>query len=267
MALTCIKCGKEIPEGELFCQECSLNLDIAAGEERAAAWIPTPVGRMQKPVPVRRAAPQMVGPQVQPPRRAVGLKVALAVVSVLLALSLGFLAWQYGNIFVQRNRLRVEEENLMVRAEEADSMQQQIDELTEQLNEAEQLLATRAETIEDLERRLAGSQSSQNQSEYDLSSAQGQLDQLTEENRQLLDMTEELEAEVEELEAALVATKSYVEKANFMDTYVVFVEDNGTGLYHSYDCSAFTRSKFWAYSRRLAEANGFEPCPICGGGN
>ena len=42
-------------------------------------------------------------------------------------------------------------------------------------------------------------------------------------------------------------------------------EDDGTGLYHSYDCEHFTKSKFWAYSRRLAEANGYHPCPLCGG--
>ena len=268
--VTCIKCGKEIPEGELFCASCSLNLQTEAEERLGAVRPPAPSGRMQKPVPVRRTPPQPMGPQVQNSGKH-GLKTALVVVSLLLAASLGFLAWQYGNILVEKNRLRTQENNLLVRAEEADAMQQQIDDLTKELDDAEQLLAARAENIQQLEKQLSGSQSSQNQSEYDLSTAQGQLDQLTEENRQLLDMTEELEDQVEALEAekktleeALLATKPYVEKANFMDDYVVFVEDDGTGLYHSYDCEHFTKSKFWAYSRRLAEANGYHPCPLCG---
>ena len=78
---------------------------------------------------------------------------------------------------------------------------------------------------------------------------------------ELEDQVEALEVEKKTLEDALLATKSYVEKANFMDDYVVFVEDDGTGLYHSYDCEHFTKSKFWAYSRRLAEANGYHPAP------
>lgn len=269
--MTCIKCGKEIPEGELFCAGCSLNLQAEAEEKLGAVRIPAPSGRMQKPVPVRRTPPQPMGPQVQANSGSHGLKTALVVVSLLLAASLGFLAWQYGNILVEKNRLRTQENNLLVRAEEADAMQQQIADLTKELEDAEQLLAARAENIQQLEKQLSGSQSSQNQSEYDLSTAQGQLDQLTEENRQLLTMTEDLEEQVEALEAekdtleeALLATKGYVEKANFMDDYVVFVEDDGTGLYHSYECERFTKSKFWAYSRRLAEANGYKPCSLCG---
>ena len=54
-------------------------------------------------------------------------------------------------------------------------------------------------------------------------------------------------------------------KADFMDSYVVFVNNNGTGYYHRYDCGNFTRSNFWAYSRKLAENYGYTPCPVCGG--
>ena len=51
----------------------------------------------------------------------------------------------------------------------------------------------------------------------------------------------------------------------FMDNYVVFVENNGSRVYHTYDCPEFSKSNFWAYSRKLAEAQGFNPCPTCGG--
>ena len=63
--MTCIKCGKEIPEGELFCASCSLNLQTEAEERLGTVRPPAPSGRMQKPVPVRRTPPQPMGPQVQ----------------------------------------------------------------------------------------------------------------------------------------------------------------------------------------------------------
>lgn len=266
--MNCIKCGKEIPDGELFCVECSLNLPTDRKAVSEAPRAAAPQGRMQKPVPVRRAAPQMVGPQVQAPKRT-GLRAALVIVSLLLAASLGFLAWQYGNILVERNRLRTRAAALTAEENHIAALEEQIDTVTQQLEETEQLLAARNETIRELESQLSGSQSSHSQSEYDLTTAQSQLNQLTEENRQLLTMTEDLEAELEVLEEerdqALQQAERYREKADFMDSYVVFVEDDGTGYYHTYSCRNFLRSKFWAYSRRLAESNGYTPCPVCGG--
>lgn len=34
---TCIKCGKEIPDGELFCAECGLNPGAAPSRPRPSA--------------------------------------------------------------------------------------------------------------------------------------------------------------------------------------------------------------------------------------
>src|SRR5699024_11053031 len=197
----------------------------AYSDTAEAPRVPAPAGRMQKPVPVKRTAPQMQGPQVQAPRRT-GMSIALAIVSILLAASLGFLAWQYGNIFVERNRLRTRENAIVAQEKQIEDLEQQIKTLTTELTETEQMLAARNETIKDLQAQLSSSQSSQTQSEFDLSNAQDQLDQLTEENRQLLTMAEDLEAEIaalEEskasLETALDHAKSYEEKANFMDSY------------------------------------------------
>ena len=49
----CIKCGKEIPDGELFCVECSLNPGSSLFEEEVEKR-PAPKGRMQTPQPVKR---------------------------------------------------------------------------------------------------------------------------------------------------------------------------------------------------------------------
>ena len=92
------------------------------------------------------------------------------------------------------------------------------------------------------------------------------------ENKELMELCDKLEVEIEDLEdaqktleAALEAARPYKVKADFMDSYVVFVENNNSGYYHTYDCGNFAKKNFWAYSRKLAESNGFDPCPICGG--
>ena len=247
----CIKCGKEIPDGELFCLECSLNagstqFDGAARAERHAA----PKGRMQTPVPVKRAPVQQVQPVRQVPAKKKsgrGAAIALVIISLLLVLSVGYTATQYGNLLVERNRLRTKEADLSLRQSEIDDLYDQLKSLTVQLDEAKITIAAKEEEIQELTR-------------------------LQTENRDLLEMTDELDEQITELkkqeaglEADLKAASEYKTKADFMDAYVVFVENDGSGYYHTYDCTDFSRSNFWAYSRKLAEAQGFAPCPTCGG--
>ena len=48
-----------------------------------------------------------------------------------------------------------------------------------------------------------------------------------------------------------------------MDNYIALVEDDGTNLYHQYNCSQFKADSFWAYNISAAKSKGFEPCPEC----
>ena len=52
-------------------------------------------------------------------------------------------------------------------------------------------------------------------------------------------------------------------KANFLDEYIVMVEDDNTDLYHKYECYRFKGRDFWAYNIDQAENLGYEPCPNC----
>ena len=265
----CIKCGKEIVDGELFCIECSLNPGSSLFEE--PRQMTQTRGRMQTPQPVRRPVAQTV--DIIPPEEkkpaAVKLKVALAVVSVLLAAALGLMIWQQGRVRVERTRLETREADLLLQAAEADELRVELEGLNGQLAELKAEIEEKEAEIADLEKQLSGSMSSQSQSEYDLSTTQAELARLQEENEQLLLLEEELSEQVDTLSADLEALEqesaAYEAKANFMDNYVVFVENNNSGYYHTYDCGNFSKKNFWAYSRKLAESNGFEPCPVCGG--
>ena len=279
----CIKCGIEIPDGELFCLECSLNPGSTLfNEHPAPPRQSAPTGRMQTPQPTKStrqasqaAAAVAVAPQKKASKRP-GLVAALILVCVMLAGLLGFNVWQYNDIRVQRTRLETKEADLLLREKEKEDMELELESLQQQLQSVQTALGEKDSEINDLKKELSGSQSSQSQSEYDLSNALAQMSRIEEENKALLLLEEELEETIQSLTdelaestAALEEEKEnaekYKTKAEFMDKYVVFVENNNSKVYHTYDCEKFTRSNFWAYSRKLAESNGFGPCSVCGG--
>lgn len=56
---------------------------------------------------------------------------------------------------------------------------------------------------------------------------------------------------------------AYEEKMDFYDEHVVFVEDDGTMLYHTYDCYRFDKDNFFAFNVEYAEDQGYSPCEKC----
>ena len=55
------------------------------------------------------------------------------------------------------------------------------------------------------------------------------------------------------------------EKTAFFDRYAVCVNDDGSLLYHRYGCARLEPEQCRIYSRKTAEAGGYEPCPDCFG--
>lgn len=53
------------------------------------------------------------------------------------------------------------------------------------------------------------------------------------------------------------------EKIDFLDEYIVMIEDDNTNWYHKYECYRFRGKRYWAYNIEAAEAQGYEPCPEC----
>ena len=267
--MKCVKCGTGIPDGELFCKDCGLNSPPELTDGGDAVHIPQPKGRMQPPKrPARPPEPQ---PEVRKASGA-GMKTALVIVILLLVGSLGLMLWQQQELRVEKAGLAKRQADLEQREHILEELQLRIEELEQERDNLKTTVADRELKIEDLEARLSGSQSSQSQSQYDLNTKQAELDKLRQEKKDLQAEVDALEQELEEINGeldtltkALKAAEHDQEKANFMDTYVVFVENDGSGYYHTYDCEDFGKSGFWAYSRKLAEANSYKPCPKCGG--
>ena len=55
----------------------------------------------------------------------------------------------------------------------------------------------------------------------------------------------------------------YEDIVEFVDDYVVFVEDDGTKLYHKYECYKFKGNYFWAFNKEAAIDKGYKACSEC----
>lgn len=70
-----------------------------------------------------------------------------------------------------------------------------------------------------------------------------------------------LQSSVTDLTAQLAATQ---EKSTFFDTYAGITPDDGTKLYHTYQCTHFDHSlSFAIYNVTAAKSAGYSPCPYC----
>ena len=52
-------------------------------------------------------------------------------------------------------------------------------------------------------------------------------------------------------------------KVNFIDRNVVFIEDDGSNLYHKYDCYKFKGNSYWVHNIEYAIYRGYKPCSWC----
>ena len=169
----------------------------------------------------------------------------------------------------QRVSLRLRESDLEEREQHLTVLEQSLSDTQQELLDAKDELSQQAQTIEELQRSFSSAQSTVSQTQYDMTTQQAELERATQENKALQQENEALEQSVETLTATneelASSNRLFLSKSKFMDSYVVFVDNDKTGLYHKFGCSAFSRKSFWAYSRKLAEANGYKPCPRCFG--
>ncbi len=53
-------------------------------------------------------------------------------------------------------------------------------------------------------------------------------------------------------------------KAEFMDSSVVIVPDDGTKLYHKFECKNLNLDNgYWVYHSEAADSEDYKPCPVC----
>lgn len=100
---------------------------------------------------------------------------------------------------------------------------------------------------------LQSQQQTLDATEQELQSLREENETMQEALTQNADLLQEQAGQLEQLQA----------QADFMDRNVVFVENDGSGLYHRYGCSRFAAKDFTVYGRKQAAAAGYTACPVC----
>lgn len=271
--MNCIRCGRRIPEGQMFCEACAGVVDEPLQES----------AYMNKHIvlPAQRAEQPGAAPAPQKPaqkkagavfrRRLRGLTAAVTLLAIFCVLLLGACGYgvyfYFGKFQVERNRLRAQEEELDRRAVEVGQMQVELVDTRDALSTAQQELSDRDRTITKLEQELNIYRMQNSETELSIRELQEDNLRLVQENSDAAKQLDEWIAKAESLTTQLgTVTKErdrLVRKSDFVDEHVAFIENDGTGYYHVYSCSHFKEESYWAFSVNLAISRGYTACPYC----
>lgn len=226
-------------------------------------------------------APSSTAPAA-PPKALHRMKVLAIVLSGLAVVSIAVAVF----VVVTTSSLRVQLNKAQKEATTAqgsvDSLETQVTELTQQLETAKAENGTLSQQVTDLTGQVGDLETTINQSQYDKEAAERDLKEAKASLTEAQDAKTALEAELASAKDSLTAAQdelstvkeenetltnqvsSYQDEISFYDAYVVFVMlGSSEKYYHKYNCSHFTQRNFLAYSTKLAEANGYAPCPDC----
>lgn len=267
----CLRCGRQIAEGASFCDACAetvakpleespfLSTRIILPVRSAARPAPKPLPEKKK----KKTSDDAPGK----PRRLIAAVVLLSVCCVLLTAACGYGAklWLDGRR-EHNTLLAAQEENTRLQSqlaqkdEEIRAQQDKVSQVSARLTEAQEENTRLQQEIN--ANKMLGS-------DIDLSVRELQEEnlRLSEENTTYAERVKTLEQEQKKLNSRIDALENenaaLSEKSGFVDRHVVFIENDGTGYYHSYSCPRFKKQSYWAYSTNLAISQGYEPCPDC----
>lgn len=234
--------------------------------------------------PPQEAAAPKEGPAPQKPNKS--LKVVAIIACLVAAAATAVAVYVMLNTSALRVQLNKAQQESSSAQASLTSLENQVSSLTGDLDTAKTDKQSLSDQIAALETQIADLETTVNQSQYDKDAAQRDLESVQEQLTEAQATQEELQTQLtqaqEDLESAQAENESlteenesltakvsaYESEVSFYNSYVVFVMLNDSDkYYHKYSCSNFTGRNFLAYSTKLAEANGYSPCPVCIGGS
>ena len=294
--MNCMNCGKPTRGDAVLCRAC------AAEERRRTRVAEHPAVNLSKRPAPRRLTAVLIAALCVTTAAVVGLSIYLAASANRRSVATARLRVQQEELDRREYQLAQSEDETTALTEQLAQLQADNDDLRQQLrtldsqlgaadSERNQATSNYIQQVADLEQQLRQLESAQKTMEEDLNTLQeankaltedkdalqGQIDTLTEERDNLVYELDDLQDRYDLLVANYRGNDggsgtnttqylNYKKKADFLDSYIVFVQDDSTGYYHTYDWANFTSTTFWAYNRSLAKSQGYTPCPVCGGG-
>lgn len=134
----CIKCGREIPEGQLFCQECKLPSVVLPAE-------PAPE---KKPKARKRPVQKKKKKKFDFARALRRTRIALLVFLLLFAALAVLVAVETNDYLSRKEHLRQREANVTLRENEANNRDARIAELEAENTRLQQALESALQTIQ-----------------------------------------------------------------------------------------------------------------------
>ncbi len=274
--MNCLRCGRTIADDATFCDEClkTVRLPLQTSEFLSDRIILPVRTETERPEPARASEKKKTKKtekaEKQPQKRPKGLIRAVVLLSLLCALLLGaggYAASQYSDWLAEKNRVRVQQEEfdrLSARLAEAQSA------LTDEQERSRSLwqeVQTREDEIDGLKQDINTYRAQSAETDAAVQTLQDENLQLNQQLRDYIADVRSLEGTISYLRRSLQSANDsnavLQEKSDFIDAHVVFIEDDGTKYYHTYDCSRFAKKGYWVYGRNTAEAKGYAPCPYC----
>lgn len=278
--MNCIRCGKHIPAGRHFCDECAGDVSTPLKD---SPFLNTHV-RLTG-APLEGAKKDAKEPQTARKKKArkpfrkgrwIAAVSALACLCLLLGVACFYCLSSLYSDKAQRERNR-----LSVQAEQNERLRSDYDALSAQFDAVQEDKAALQQKLVEKDQELKTAQNELTQERQKQSVSTQSAREIQTKNQELLKENGEYEKKVQELNDSVAAlegkvqslddtvdtltekNKSLQKKSDFIDAHVVFIENDGTGYYHTYSCSRFKRQSYWAYSTNLAIHQGYKPCPDC----
>ncbi len=275
--MQCIKCGKPVPDGEIFCALCSLSPERGKKpmSQKSVDTKKKPKANRQKKTladSLNPPVPHKAYATAEPKRR--NFFPAFLVALLLAVAAVSYIATTYHEWNQWTTVFESQEAELLTYQSKITTLEQALADATTKLASTEESLSNAETSLATLQAQLGITENTATQTQYDMTTQQMEMSDLETENQQLTTelastnvQVTTLTGQVEDLVQGMEdMTSLYLQAeaaAAFMNQHVVFVSDDGTNTYHLYGCEQFTIDSFWAYNRSLAESNGNTPCPIC----
>lgn len=230
--MKCLRCGTELKDSNVFCPECNKVTSVPLPS--------SPFMSKKIELPKRTPAQSIKKQEIKKSTKKEASAGRWILLSLFLLLLCGALILQGAYIYEENDRITAELARLQ-------SAEDECVRLTDKLRKAEEEVRTLEEELTNL-----GS-GSYLEVRAELKEAKETVDRLNNDLARWEEAYTDLESRTEILR----------EKADFFVSHIVFVQDDKTNHFHSYDCDKFSRNGYLAYNKEQALSLGYEPCPIC----
>lgn len=282
--MICPRCNAKMEPGDAFCQNCgsfTMSVDEKEFHNEAPREAPKKIYPGTQFIPATE--PSVPAADTRKLKKLCVLLGILAAITTIL-----FLVILATTSTLKAQLRKAQSDTQAAQAAVAD-LEEQITKLNTSMDGYRGENDALSDQVTSLTGQVNSMETSVNQSQYDKEAAERNLENAEAELKSLGETIVELQKELKDTEAKLTVANNLADDLSenndlltqerdrmkeenkdlnkelaFYETYIVFVLRNDENkYYHTKNCEDFSPSGFYAYNKKLAESNGYVPCPKC----